>query len=154
MNCRNTKSRLQYETAQCVPTSGSPARFWSSRLNLTQTAAEAPKLHQLSSQIDWISPHCHSNTDTFLHLSQKKGLAYYFYLITSPSKENLLQVLAGEAADFFHLNYSSLSLYLRQDPRLLPLQLWLQSSEHHQHPSTRHLLSRGQEGNTEKQAVC
>lgn len=43
---------------------------------------------------------------------------------------------------------NALLLSLHQDPRLLPLQLWLQPLEHHQHPPTRHLLSRGQEGNT------
>lgn len=41
-----------------------------------------------------------------------------------------------------------LSVSPYQDSRLLPLQLWLQPSEYYQHTSTRHLLPRGQEGNT------
>lgn len=48
-----------------------------------------------------------------------------------------------------HVN--TLPLSLRQDPRLLPLQLRLQPLEHHQHPPTGHLLSRGQEGNAQAQ---
>lgn len=38
-------------------------------------------------------------------------------------------------------------LFLSQDSRFISFQLWFQPSEYNQHPSARHLLTGGQEGN-------